>query len=187
MPEYAKILRADTSTPVNLLNAEGKPYIEDIPPNANESARKNGQWVNISEELKMARWFAETDRVITNTTIPAVGGNLPATVRRVRVGNIYLYRLYVEGLDSNQVTIVANDYVVGSPADYPELVGYEFSVQMAVPVFTRTPAGAMTISGQAAGLVQPDGIILHIPIDLTLQAGHALIFEATRSQMGPWA
>ena len=191
MPDLAKILRADTNEPVDISNAAGRPYLAETPVGEKEYARKDGEWVEITEELKMARWFAETDRVITNTTIPATRGsdmvNLPVTTRRVRVGNIYLYRFYIEGGAGPPATIAPGEYIVGTPDDYPELTAYEFSSQMGGPVFERNAGGGLTIASNSAGMVQPNGIILYATGTVYISDNASLIFEATRSQMGPWA
>ena len=193
MAQLAKVTRADTSMAVNLANAAGKAYIPEAPTNGREYARRNGEWVDVTEEMAMARWFAITDRVITTATIPATivssstPTNLEAVVRRVRVGNIYLYRVYVEGIAGEAISLDVGNYIVGTADDYPELTGYEYSYQMSVPVFKRTAVGALDIAGTTAGLIQPTGIIIHIATATTIPAGYSLLYEATRSQMGQWA
>ena len=188
-----RVLRADTNEPVNLLSPDGIMYLPEAPKNGKEYAWRNEQWVDISEELKMARWFAKTDRVITNTTIPAITQSsgsplsLEVTVRRVKVGNVYLYRGFVNGPDV-YATIVVGDYVLATSEDYPELVNYEFSNQMSLPIYCMLPGGGIAaVYTLAAALIQPNGFILHVAQDLHLGVNYSLIFEATRSQMGPWA
>ena len=188
-----RVLRADTNEPVNLLSPDGIMYLPEAPKDGKEYAWRDEQWVDISEELKMARWFAKTDRVITTTTIPAVSVTtgyptyLNVTVRRVKVGNIYLYRGFLEGPDTNK-RVVPGDYVLATSDDYPELVNYEFSNQMSAPVYVMYGNGGIAgISSICAALVQPNGIILHVAQEILLGYEMALIFEATRSQMGPWA
>ena len=162
--------------------------IEDVPLDGKEYALKDGVWVDISEELEMARWFAETDRVITTLTNVAGVNGFNGTLRRVRVGNIYMYRIYIENTTAGSITIPAGSYVLGTVADYPELSDYEFSNQMGAPLWQRTAAGAISYYSSGALLVQPNGIILHLAGAIGLISnGIAVISEATRSQMGPWA
>ena len=188
MSQQKRVQQASTNTPVNLLNIDSKAYVADAPQDGKEYVRRGNTWVDVSVELKMARWFAKTERVITNTTMPDwEGRELPATVRRVKVGNIYLYRVYVKLLPAQDTVIEPGDYILGLPEDYPELSGYEYSAQMSAPVFFRRSNGGLVIAPTVAGLIQPNGIIIHAPTIVNAPIDSALIFEATRSHMGPWA
>ena len=188
MSALKKVQRADTHEPVNVLDAAGSPYITDAPRDGREYVLRDGVWVNISEELKMARWFAKTDRVITNTTITSNDGSyeFPVTVRRVRVGNIYLYRVYMENLSGTMKFWPPGDHILGRPEDFPELANFEFSNQMAVPVYARL-GNSIVNNYLFSGLVQPNGIILHLASTLSMYPDMVWAFEATRAQMGPWA
>ena len=143
---------------------------------------------NICTALDMAVWFGRTERKIINTNIATTPTPLTANVRRVRVGNIYMYRLWIENTTDGFIKFPVGDYLLATPDDLPELPKYEFSNQMGMPTFSfnATTKGIASIYSMV-GQVTPSGVFLHVGTETSLTAKCAIMSEATRSQMGPWA
>lgn len=142
---------------------------------------------NICTALDMAVWFGRTERIVINKNVSYGASMLPTTVRRVRVGNIYMYRVFIENTTPGSVTINTGDYVLATASEFPEIVNYEFSAQMGAPLWQRTAAGAISYYSSGALLIQPNGIIMHLANAIGLTStGIAVVAEATRSQMGEW-
>ena len=143
---------------------------------------------NVCVALDMAVHFGRTERVIVNSMIPTTPVPLSASLRRVRVGNLYLYRIWVQNHTDQMARFVPGDYLMATPEQLPELPNYEFSNQMGMPAFSfNATTKALASIYSMVGQVTPDGVFLHVGSEVSLSGQCAVMMEGTRAQMGPWA